>query len=66
MQAFIIMGNNKGQLAFVQLHRFFTDQYVKDWGRLFAGAVLLAAPVTILYVAMQRHFIKGLTAGSFR
>jgi len=66
MQAFIIMGNNKGQLVFVQLHRFFTDQYVKDWGRLFAAAVVLAAPVTILYVAMQRHFVKGLTAGSFR
>jgi ABC-type maltose transport system permease subunit len=28
--------------------------------------VVLAAPVTILYVAMQRHFVKGLTAGSFR
>jgi len=66
MQAFIIMGNTKGQLVFVQLHRFFTDQYVKDWGRLFAAAVVLAAPVTILYVAMQRHFVKGLTAGSFR
>ena len=66
LQAFIIMGNVKGQLVFVQLHRFFTDQYVKDWGRLFAAAVVLAAPVTLLYVVMQRQFVKGLTAGSFR
>jgi raffinose/stachyose/melibiose transport system permease protein len=66
VQAFIIMGNVKGQLAFVQLHRFFTDQYVKDWGRLFAAAVTLAAPVTILYVMLQRHFVKGLTAGAIK
>jgi raffinose/stachyose/melibiose transport system permease protein len=66
LQAFIIMGNVKGQLAFVQLQRFFTDQYVKDWGRLFAAAVVLAAPITILYVALQRHFVKGLTAGAIK
>jgi len=66
MQAFIIMGNERAQLVFVQLHRFFTDRYVKDWGHLFAAAVVLAAPVTALYVCMQRHFVKGLTAGSFR
>lgn len=66
MQAFIIMGNNKGQLVFLQLHRFFTDQYVKDWGRLFAAAVVLAAPVTALFIVMQRQFVKGLTAGAIK
>jgi raffinose/stachyose/melibiose transport system permease protein len=66
MQAFIIMGANKGHLVFVQLYRFLSDQYVKNWNYIFAGVVVLSAPVTLLYVAMQRRFIKGLTAGSYR
>ena len=66
MQAFIVMGPSKGQLAFVQLYRFLNDQYVKNWNHIFAGVVVLSAPVTVLYVAMQRRFVKGLTAGSFK
>lgn len=66
MQAFIIMGTTKGQLVFVQLWRFLSDQYVKNWDTIFAGVVVLSIPATALYLAMQRHFVKGLTAGSFR
>jgi raffinose/stachyose/melibiose transport system permease protein len=66
MQAFIIMGPTKGQLVFVQLWRFLNDQYVKNWNHIFAGVVVLSAPVTALYLVMQRRFVKGLTAGSFR
>lgn len=66
MQAFIIMGPTKGQLVFVQLWKFLNDQYVKNWNYIFAGVVVLSAPVTVLYVIMQRRFVKGLTAGSFR
>jgi raffinose/stachyose/melibiose transport system permease protein len=66
MQAFIIMGPSRGQLVFVQLWRFLSDQYVKNWNYIFAGVVVLSAPVTLLYVLMQRRFVKGLTAGSFK
>jgi len=66
MQAFIIMGTSKGQLVFVQLSRFLFDKYVKRWDYVFAGVVVLSAPVTMLYVLMQRRFVKGLTAGSFK
>ena len=64
MQAFIVMGPERGRLVFVQLWKLLTDQYVKDWGHIFAGVVVLSAPVTILYVLMQRQFVKGLMAGS--
>jgi len=64
--AFILMGTNKGELAFVQLWRFLSDKYVKNWNYIFAGVVVLSLPVTMLYLAMQRRFVKGLTAGSFR
>ena len=66
MQAFIIMGPSKGQLVFVQLWRFLSDKYVKNWNHIFAGVVVLSMPVTILYLLMQRRFIKGLTAGAIK
>lgn len=66
MQAFIIMGTSRGQLVFVQLWRFLSDKYVKNWNYIFAGVVVLSLPVTILYLAMQRRFIKGLTAGAIK
>lgn len=65
MQAFIIVGPN-AQLVFVQLWQFLGDKYVKNWNHIFAGAVLLSLPVTILYLLMQRRFIKGLTAGAIK
>ena len=66
MQAFIIMGPSRGQLVFVQLWRFLSDKYVKNWNHIFAGVVVFSAPVTALYLAMQRRFIKGLTAGAVK
>ena len=66
IQAFIVMGPSKGQLAFVQLYGFLQDKYVKDWSHLFAGTVVLSLPVTVLYVIMQRQFLKGLTAGAVK
>lgn len=66
MQAFIIMGTSKGQLVFVQLWRFLSDKYVKNWNYIFAGVVVLSLPVTVLYLVMQRRFIKGLTAGAIK
>jgi len=66
MQAFIIMGTSKGQLVFVQLWRFLSDKYVKNWNYIFAGVVVLSMPVTVLYLLMQRRFIKGLTAGAIK
>ena len=65
MQAFIIMGP-RSQLVFVQLWRFLSDKYVKNWNHIFAGVVVLSLPVTIFYLAMQRRFVKGLTAGAIK
>lgn len=63
MQAFVMMGSTRGDLAFLQLWKFLSDKYVKNWNVIFAGVVVLSLPVTVLYVAMQSRFEKGLTAG---
>jgi len=66
IQAFIIMGSTKGELVFVQLWRFLSDKYVKNWNTIFAGVVVLSMPVTVLYITMQRRFVKGLTSGAVK
>ncbi|HEY3779949.1 MAG TPA: carbohydrate ABC transporter permease [Fimbriimonadaceae bacterium] len=66
MQAFVMMGASHGDLAFLQLWKFLSDKYVKNWNVIFAGVVVLSMPVTILYVLMQSRFEKGLTAGSVK
>ncbi len=39
-------------------------QYVMDWTVITAGALLAAIPTIIIFVALQRYFIQGLTMGS--
>jgi raffinose/stachyose/melibiose transport system permease protein len=66
LAAFVFMGSSRGQLGFVQLWRFLSDKYVKNWDTIFAGVVVLSLPVTILYLTMQRRLVKGLTAGAVK
>ncbi|MDR3688212.1 MAG: carbohydrate ABC transporter permease [Fimbriimonas sp.] len=66
LSAFIFMGGTRGDLAFLRLFTLLQDKYVKDWGTIFAGVVVLSAPVTVLYLTMQRHLVKGLTAGAMK
>ena len=66
IQAFIVMGAEGNQFVFVRLYELLQDRYVKNWSHIFAGVVILSVPVTILYVVMQRRFVKGLTAGAVK
>lgn len=66
MQAFVMMGASRGNLAFLQLWKFLSDKYVKNWNVIFAGVIVLSLPVTILYLLMQSRFEKGLTAGTVK
>ena len=47
----------------VGIHLFMTD-YGVEWGNLTAAAVLSIVPVLLLFLLLQRHFIRGLTAGA--
>lgn len=38
-------------------------QFVTNWGVLVAGALLAAVPTVIVFLALQKYFIKGLTMG---
>ena len=45
------------------LQAFFFE-YSVEWGYLFAALAMATVPVIVVYVLMQRQFIKGLTAGA--
>jgi raffinose/stachyose/melibiose transport system permease protein len=43
---------------------FFRGRYSSDFPMLMAGAIITFIPVVIVYLFFQRHFIKGIAAGS--
>jgi ABC-type glycerol-3-phosphate transport system permease component len=43
-----------------------TAQYCTDYGILFAGLVLVTIRILIVYVALQRHLVNGITAGALK
>jgi arabinogalactan oligomer/maltooligosaccharide transport system permease protein len=49
----------------VQLQRYVGD-YSVEWGRFAAGAVLVSIPVLVLFFALQRHLVGGLTQGAVK
>lgn len=42
------------------------DALQTDWGVLLAGMTISAAPLMILFLMMQKQFIRGMTAGSIK
>lgn len=59
----IILGPVSGTTVTVGLYRSIGERSA-DYGAVFAFMVLASLPVVILYVLLQRHFIKGLTGGA--
>lgn len=45
---------------------FFQGQYTQGTVLLSAAAVLVALPMIILYLLLQRHFIAGMTEGAVK
>jgi raffinose/stachyose/melibiose transport system permease protein len=44
----------------------FMGEYNTNWGVLFAGLTLSAAPITLLYIVLSRQFISGMTQGAIK
>jgi arabinogalactan oligomer/maltooligosaccharide transport system permease protein len=49
----------------VALQRF-VGEHETSWGLFAAGAILASLPVMVLFYALQRHLVGGLTAGSVK
>jgi ABC-type glycerol-3-phosphate transport system permease component len=43
-----------------------TAQYRSDYGMLFAGLVMVTVPILMIYILLQKHLVKGITAGAMK
>jgi len=48
----------------IGLYNWGSDERKAPWGLFSAGAVIAAIPVVLLFLALQRYIVSGLTAGS--
>ena len=44
----------------------FHGAHFTQWGLVFAASLIAMMPTIILYIALQRHFVRGLTAGAIK
>jgi raffinose/stachyose/melibiose transport system permease protein len=44
----------------------FMGEYATDYGVLFAGLTLSAAPIILIYIVLSRQFISGMTSGAIK
>ena len=49
----------------VSISSFF-GEYVSEYGYAFAGIVISSLPIILLFIFLQKYFIKGLTAGAVK
>jgi multiple sugar transport system permease protein len=45
---------------------YMVGQYEVQWGQLCAGVMISTVPVAVLFTFLQRHLIRGLTAGALK
>lgn len=45
---------------------FFQGTHHTDYSLLMAGALIIAAPIVIVYIFLQRHFIAGMLSGAIK
>ncbi len=58
---------NKPELRMIQVGLAgFRFENSTDYGAITAGAALAAIPIAILFIAFQRHFLKGVTVGALK
>lgn len=49
----------------VAIYSFF-GQYVSEYGYAFAGIIMASLPIIVLFIFLQKYFIKGIVAGAVK
>ncbi|WP_124727776.1 sugar ABC transporter permease [Staphylospora marina] len=60
----IVLTNPENQTLAVGLFNFINNDFKKQYTLFASGSVLVALPVTVVFLALQKYFITGLTAGA--
>jgi raffinose/stachyose/melibiose transport system permease protein len=64
--ALVIINSDEGLRTAPLGLSFFQGQHQTDYPLLMAGALIVAAPIVIVYVLLQRHFIAGMLSGAVK
>ncbi|MGF7128197.1 arabinogalactan oligomer/maltooligosaccharide transport system permease protein [Natronobacillus azotifigens] len=59
----IILRSPRNYTLALGLYNFINDQFSNNFTRFAAGSILIAVPVAVIYVFLQRFLISGLTSG---
>ncbi len=63
LPSFLIMEDEKWTLA-VGIFKFINDKAYLNYPAFAAAALLVAVPITTIYIVFQRYLIEGITAGA--
>ena len=65
--ASVLLGSNPHQQTLaVGLYGFISSGFDSKWGAFTAGSLLASVPVVIIFIALQKYIVSGLTAGSVK
>ncbi len=62
----VMLTSSQNYTLAVGLSLFIRDQYANRWGIFAAGALIGAVPIVVIFLALQRYLVSGLTAGSVK
>lgn len=57
---------DQDKFTIVTSYQNFTTQFSRDWGLTSAAAVMMIAPILIIFLVFQRRFVDGLTQGGMK
>lgn len=62
----IVLVSSENWTLAVGMYQWVSDQLSARWGIFSAGTIIAAVPVLILFLALQRYIVGGLTSGSVK
>lgn len=62
----IVLTKQENWTLAVGMYGWVSDQLTANWGLFAAGAVIASVPILVLFLALQRYIVGGLTSGSVK
>jgi raffinose/stachyose/melibiose transport system permease protein len=63
LMPYLVLPSDKAKTINVAVYSF-VGQYTARWDIVFAGAVIALIPALIIYICLQKYFVKGIMAGA--
>lgn len=64
---YISFGTSSGMNVAVGMYNWLNQDQINDWYTTFcAGGVIVALPVTILFLCLQKYYVEGVTGGAVK